>query len=183
MTTVVQIAPEIGPGSGVAAVAHHLEAELALLHVPTTRVTLVDAYGSWLPEPGPGVTGKAALAARVAWFSTVGTVVARRILRGLPDAVAICHNDALAGAVYVNHGIVLAAMRARGHATLRMARNPLHLFTLARDTVRFRHPDAPRRRQPHRRGGRASAGDLPEGRARHRGDRQRRRHAATPPAQ
>ena len=28
-------------------------------------------------------------------------------------------------------------MRARGHATLRMARNPLHLFTLARDTVRF----------------------------------------------
>ena len=138
MTTVVQIAPEIGPGSGVAAVAHHLEAELALLHVPTTRVTLVDAYGSWLPEPGPGVTGKVALAARVVWFSTVGTVVARRILRGLPDAVAICHNDALAGAVYVNHGIVLAAMRARGHATLRMARNPLHLFTLARDTVRFR---------------------------------------------
>ena len=137
MTTVVQIAPEIGPGSGVAAVAHHLEAELDRLGVPTARITLADAHGSWLPEPGPGLTGKAALGLRVAWFSTVGSVVARRRLRRLPDAVAICHNDALAGEVYVNHGIVLAAMRARGHATLRMARNPLHLFTLARDTVRF----------------------------------------------
>jgi UDP-glucose:(heptosyl)LPS alpha-1,3-glucosyltransferase len=137
VTTVVQIAPEIGPGSGVAAVAHHLEAELARLGVPTARITLTDAYGSWLPQPGPGLSGKAALAMRVVWFSTVGSVVARNRLRQLPDAVAICHNDALAGEVYVNHGIVLAAMRARGHAALRMARNPLHLFTWGRDTVRF----------------------------------------------
>jgi UDP-glucose:(heptosyl)LPS alpha-1,3-glucosyltransferase len=71
------------------------------------------------------------------WFSTVGTLVARRRLRRIPDAMAICHNDALAGDVYVNHGIVVAAMRARGHAALRMVRNPLHLFTSARDTVRF----------------------------------------------
>ncbi len=137
MTTVVQIAPEVGPGSGVAAVAYHLEVALDRLGVPTARITLADTYGRWLPEPGPGLTGRAALAARVAWFSTVGTLVARRRLRRIPDAIAVCHNDALAGDVYVNHGIVLAAMRARGHASLRMVRNPLHLFTVARDTVRF----------------------------------------------
>jgi UDP-glucose:(heptosyl)LPS alpha-1,3-glucosyltransferase len=131
---------------------------------------------------GPGLTGKAALALRVV------VVLDGRIGRGrtacgrLPDAVAICHNDALAGEVYVNHGIVLAAMRARGARDPRMARNPLHLFTLARDTVRFgtrTHRvvvNLTVRRT-------TSCGDLPEGRARHRGHRQRRRHAATPSAQ
>jgi UDP-glucose:(heptosyl)LPS alpha-1,3-glucosyltransferase len=137
VTIVIQIAPEIGPGSGVAAVAYHLEQELRSRGVDTGRFTLKEARGGWLPKPGPGVRGKAAVAARVVWFSTMGTVLARRLLRQAPDAVAICHNDALAGDVYVNHGIVLAAMRARGRAALRMVRNPLHLFTLARDTWRF----------------------------------------------
>ena len=69
------------------------------------------------------------------WFSTVGTHRARAYLRRHPDELSICHNDALAGDVYVNHGIVQAAMRARGHYWLRMVRNPLHLFTTARDLV------------------------------------------------
>ena len=84
VTTVVQIAPEIGPGSGVAAVAHHLESELDRLGVATARITLADAHGSWLPEPGPGMTGKAGARQRVVWFSTVGTVVARSRLRRPP---------------------------------------------------------------------------------------------------
>jgi UDP-glucose:(heptosyl)LPS alpha-1,3-glucosyltransferase len=54
--------------------------------------------------------------------------------------VSICHNDALAGDVYVNHGIVQAAMRARGHYWFRMARNPLHLFTTLRDRRRYTRP-------------------------------------------
>ena len=137
MTTVVQIAPEIAPGSGVAAVAHHLEEQLLARSVVTRRFTLAEARGGWLPPPGPGIRGKAALAARVVWFSTVGTVLARRMLKENPELVSICHNDVLAGDVYVNHGIVLAAMRARGRPLLRMLRNPLHLFTWARDSVRF----------------------------------------------
>jgi UDP-glucose:(heptosyl)LPS alpha-1,3-glucosyltransferase len=137
VTTVVQIAPEIGPGYGVAAVAYHLEQQLQARGVDTVRFTLEDAGGGWLPAPGPGLTGKAALAARVVWFSTVGSVLARRLLREHPDAVALCHNDALAGDVYVNHGIVLAAMQARGRPLLRMLRNPLHVFTWARDSMRF----------------------------------------------
>jgi UDP-glucose:(heptosyl)LPS alpha-1,3-glucosyltransferase len=43
----------------------------------------------------------------------------------------------LAGDVYVNHGIAEVAMRARGHHRLRMLRNPLHLFTRARDRLRY----------------------------------------------
>jgi UDP-glucose:(heptosyl)LPS alpha-1,3-glucosyltransferase len=56
----------------------------------------------------------------------------------MPDeAVSVCHNDVLAGDVYVNHGILLVAMRSRGRFVCRMVRNPLHLFTSGRDAVRF----------------------------------------------
>jgi glycosyltransferase involved in cell wall biosynthesis len=51
--------------------------------------------------------------------------------------VSVCHNDALAGDIYVNHGILRAAMKARGQAVARMVRNPLHLFTSARDAFRY----------------------------------------------
>lgn len=134
---IVQIAPVIGPGTGVGAVAHHLEQEWRAAGIRTARLTLAEAHGGWLPEPGPGLRGKLVLALRVVWFSTVGTVVARRFLRRHPDAVAVCHNDAVAGHVYVNHGIVQVAMRARGHLVLRMLRNPVHLLIAARDTLRY----------------------------------------------
>ena len=74
---------------------------------------------------------------RVVWFSSVGTVAARRHLARQPDAVSVCHNDALAGDVYVNHGILEEAMRARGHYVLRMVRNPLHVVTWVRDRWRY----------------------------------------------
>ncbi|ANC32710.1 glycosyltransferase family 4 protein [Isoptericola dokdonensis] len=136
--TVVQIAPEIGPGTGVGAVAHHLEQELTALGLRTERFTLADAHGTWLPEPGPGIRGKLALLARVVWFSTVGTVLARRLLARRPDVVGLCHNDVVAGDVYVNHGILQVAMAARGDSLRRLVRNPLHLFVVARDHLRFR---------------------------------------------
>lgn len=137
MTRIVQIAPEIAPGSGVGGVAHHLEVEMRRAGATVERFTMAEARGAWLPAPGSGPVGKLVLAVRVLWFSLVGTALARRYLRHRPDAVAICHNDVLAGDVYVNHGIVRAAMRARGGYAWRMARNPLHLFTAARDTLRY----------------------------------------------
>lgn len=135
---IVQIVPEVRPGSGVEAVAYHLEREWRRMGADTVRFTLADAGGGWLPSGGGGLRGKLALAGRVLWFSTVGTALARRMLARQPaGTVSICHNDALAGEVYVNHGIVAAAMRARGHATWRMVRNPLHLFTSVRDRLRY----------------------------------------------
>lgn len=134
---IVQIAPVIAPGSGVGGVAHHLEESFARAGVATERFTLAEARGAWLPEPGEGLRGRFALLARVVWFSTVGTVLARRYLAARPDAVSVCHNDVLTGDVYVNHGILRVAMRARGGYAWRMARNPLHLFTAVRDAVRY----------------------------------------------
>ena len=135
---IIQIVPEARPGTGVEAVAYHLAEEWRKLGHDVTNFTLEDAHGGWLPAPGGGVVGKLAQAARVVWFSTAGTGVARRRFRVLAnDRVVICHNDALCGDVYVNHGNVAAAMRARGHPWLRMIRNPLHLFTVTRDTLRY----------------------------------------------
>jgi glycosyltransferase involved in cell wall biosynthesis len=138
MRAVVQIAPEIAAGSGVGGVAHHLERALQSAGVTTERFTMTEAAGGWLPVPGRGVRGKLILMARVVWFSTVGTVLARRFLADRPGAVSVCHNDVLAGEIYVNHGILKAAMQARGHYRLRMLRNPLHLFTALRDRLRYR---------------------------------------------
>lgn len=135
---IVQIVPELRTGSGVEAVAYHLGQEWARLGAETAQFTLADAGGAWLPAAGAGLRGKLALASRVMWFSTVGTVRARRMLARQPeDTVTICHNDVVAGAVYVNHGITAEAMRARGNRWIRMLRNPLHLFVWLRDARRF----------------------------------------------
>jgi UDP-glucose:(heptosyl)LPS alpha-1,3-glucosyltransferase len=135
---IVQVAPEIGPGSGVGGVAHHLEAAWRRAGVETARFTLDDAGGGRLPAPGPGLRGRLALAARVVWFSTVGSLRCARRPGRRPDDVVVVHNDVLGGDVYVNHGLLLVAMRARGAAAGRLLRNPLHLFTTARDAVRYR---------------------------------------------
>lgn len=135
---IVQIAPEVRPGSGVEGVAHALEQAFARRGVVTERFTLTDAGARWLKLP-EGQAGRTVVRAlRTVWFSTIGTALARRFLASRPDAVTICHNDVLAGEIYVNHGIVRAAMRARGHYLWRMVRNPLHLFTSARDALRYR---------------------------------------------
>lgn len=137
MTRIVQIAPEIRAGSGVEGVAFQLEEQFRLTGVETERFTLREAGGAWIRLPERELARKAAVALRVVWFSTVGTIRARQFLALRPDAVAICHNDVLAGEIYVNHGILRAAMRARGRYAWRMMRNPLHLFTSMRDWVRY----------------------------------------------
>ncbi|KRF43271.1 hypothetical protein ASH01_15850 [Terrabacter sp. Soil811] len=138
MTTIVQIVPEIGPGTGVGSVAHHLEQEWLRTGVTVERLTLAESGGAWLPTPRGGIQGKLAVLARVVWFSTAGTRRARRHLADHPDTLSVCHNDALAGDVYVNHGLVQASMRSRGVYWYRILRNPLHLFTTVRDRRRYR---------------------------------------------
>lgn len=136
---ILQIAPVIGVGTGVGAVAYHLEQEWLRLGHDVRRLELKDTGAGWLARPGSGVPGKLKLLAGVVWFSTVGTVVARRRIAELPaGSVSICHNDALAGDLYVNHGLLQTSLAARGRRRLRLLRNPLHLFTTARDRWRYR---------------------------------------------
>jgi glycosyltransferase involved in cell wall biosynthesis len=136
---ILQITPEIGAGTGVGAVAHHLEEEWTREGHDVRRFTLADCGGTWLARRDPGLLGRLRHASRVLWFSTVGTVAARRVLRSLPEGtVSICHNDAAAGDVYVNHGLLQVSLKARGHYAYRLVRNPVHLFTVSRDWLRFR---------------------------------------------
>lgn len=139
MTHIVQIAPEIAPGSGVAGVAFALEREFAAKGVLVERFTLAEARGR--PSGDHKRTGIARRlwdAWTVVWFSTAGTRRARRFLAMRPIAVSICHNDAMVGDIYVNHGLLQPAMRARGGYGWRMLRNPVHLFTVLRDRRRYR---------------------------------------------
>jgi glycosyltransferase involved in cell wall biosynthesis len=138
MTHIVQIAPSIGPGSGVAGVAYALEREFIAAGATVERFTAADAG-----RPQGSVGGRPSLvthltrARNVIWFSTVGTRRARRFLAARPGAVSITHNDVMAGDIYVNHGLLQAAMRARGDYIWRMVRNPVHVFTAVRDRIRY----------------------------------------------
>ena len=139
MTRIVQIVPFIGPGSGVAGVAWNLEQQLRALGATVERYTFDDARrGTPRPWPRAKLLRRLARGWRVVWFSTFGTARARRFLAERPDAIAICHNDVLAGDVYVNHGVILASMRARGNAAWLMVRNPFHVFIHLRDRIRYR---------------------------------------------
>jgi glycosyltransferase involved in cell wall biosynthesis len=139
MTRIVQIAPAIAPGSGVAGVAFNLEREFVAAGVTVERFTAAEAG-----RPHRRSRRRSAIATHltrarnVVWFSTIGTSRARRFLAERPDAVSICHNDAMVGDIYVNHGLLQAAMRARGDYAWRMVRNPVHLFTALRDRIRYR---------------------------------------------
>lgn len=130
---IVQIAPRIEPGSGVAGVAYELERALSAAGARVERFTLAQARGHARPP-----RTRIGHVWEVLWFTISGTRRARAFLRARPDAVSICHNDAMLGDVYVNHGLLQASMRARGNYLWRMVRNPLHLFTTGRDRIRYR---------------------------------------------
>ncbi|MEV1128809.1 glycosyltransferase [Agromyces sp. NPDC049794] len=138
MTHIVQIAPSIGAGSGVAGVAYALEREFIAAGATVERFTAAHAGRPPLGTRRTVLGTHLARASNVIWFSTFGTRRARRFLAQRPDAVSICHNDVMAGDIYVNHGLLQAAMRARGQYVWRMVRNPVHLFTAARDRIRYR---------------------------------------------
>jgi len=140
MTRIVQIVPFIGPGTGVAGVAWNLEKEFRALGAKVERYTFNDAVRRHWRQPWPRVRFVARIRGgwRMVWFSTIGTMRARRFLASRPDAVVICHNNVLVGDVYVNHGLLLASMRARGRSTWGIYRNPVHVFVYLRDRVRYR---------------------------------------------
>lgn len=139
MTRIVQIVPFIGPGTGVAGVAWHLEEELRALGATVERFTF-DSARRHRPMRWPrnSILARIRGGWRMIWFSTVGTRRAKRFLAERPDAISICHNNVVAGDVYVNHGVLLASMRARGRNWWHTYRNPVHLFIYARDRVRYR---------------------------------------------
>ncbi|MGW9631483.1 glycosyltransferase family 4 protein [Agromyces sp. NPDC055520] len=136
---IVQIVPFVGQGSGIAGVAWNLDRELRALGVEVENFTFYSAARGLREVRVRGWrTARIAQAQRMVWFSLIGTRRAKAFLADRPDAVSICHNNAMVGDVYVNHGVLLAAMRARGNPTLRFLRDPTHIFTHMRDLIRYR---------------------------------------------
>ncbi|MFC4139881.1 MULTISPECIES: glycosyltransferase family 4 protein [unclassified Microbacterium] len=134
---IVQIAPDIGPGSGVAGSAWRLGVEFQTLGHTVEDFTAESARVRNRRFRGGFAHGVARI-----WyameFTVSGTRAARRFLADRPDAVTICHNGVMLGDLYVNHGVVAAAMRERGDLARRMLRNPVHSFTYLRDRLRYR---------------------------------------------
>ncbi|WP_448006661.1 glycosyltransferase family 4 protein [Agromyces bauzanensis] len=139
MTRIVQIVPFIGPGTGVAGVAWNLEKELRALGATVDRFTFSDAQRRrGRPWPKSRLLARIRGGWRMVWFSTVGTRRAREFLAARPDAVVITHNNVMVGDIYVNHGVLLASMRARGRSAWGIYRNPVHVFIYLRDRIRYR---------------------------------------------
>lgn len=134
---IVQIVPSIGRGSGVAGVAWELQSQFqALGH--TTEAMTERSTGRWPLAARSLLLHRLSRLGAAISFSVIGGRRIRRQLAAHPDAVSLCHNAALAGDVYVNHGVVAETMHARGHGWWRMLRNPLHVFTHLRDRHRYR---------------------------------------------
>ena len=139
MTRIVQIVPYIAPGSGVAGVAYNLEVQLRELGADVERFTFIHAQQRRTQRlPKGSIARRIRGGWDMVWFSTVGTRRARRFLADRPDAVTITHNNVMIGDVYVNHGVLLASMRARGRSWWGTYRNPVHVFIYLRDRIRYR---------------------------------------------
>ena len=143
MRVICQLAPRIGEGTGVGAVAHGLAQAFVAKGICVEEFTLADTPYRSIPTRS-AIARHVEHLLEVVYFSTGGSARARARLRREPDTWSICHNDLMAGDIYVNHGLLRLAMESRGHARLRMLRNPLHLFTNARDWWRFNHCQAHR---------------------------------------
>lgn len=134
---IVQIVPSIGRGSGVAGVAWELQTQFQALGHTTEALTERSTGRRPVAARSLLLHRLSRLGAAIS-FSIIGGRRIRRHLAAHPDSVSLCHNAALAGDVYVNHGVVAETMHARGHGFWRMLRNPLHVFTHLRDRHRYR---------------------------------------------
>lgn len=143
MRVICQLAPRIAEGTGVGAVAAGLGKALREKSVTVEEFTLADTSYRSIPTRWT-MTRHLEHVLEVVYFSTAGSALARRRLRRAPESWSICHNDLLAGDVYVNHGLLRVAMASRTHPRLRMLRNPLHVFTQGRDWWRFNYSHAHR---------------------------------------
>jgi glycosyltransferase involved in cell wall biosynthesis len=133
--TIYQCAREVAPGGGVSGVAYFLYKELALLGVTSKKFTIEDLGLSRSgPKSSSLVKKKIVHLFDVVLFSLLGTLMARWKCQ---HDVLISHNDAVYGDIYVNHGLHRAMIDASGNKWMMLLRNPIHVFLLLREWVRF----------------------------------------------
>ena len=139
MVHIVQIVPFVGPGTGVAGVAWNLERQFVALGHTVERFSYRDIRGARRHRiPRTRLGRRIARARRVLAFSLRGTRAARNFLASRPDAVSLCHSEALAGDVFVSHGVETIAVRTRARGVGSLLINPVRSFTYFRERTRFR---------------------------------------------
>ena len=184
MTMIVQITPEIGPGTGVGAVAHHLEQEWQRQGVTVKRFTLGEAAAA-------GSRARPAAPSRPASAAGPGGLVLHRRHSPRPRLPAAPSRASSPSVTTTPSPATSTSTTASSRRRCVRAattgcgwlRNPLHLFTSARDRHRYSRPGT------HRlvvnlvtRRGAAAARGLPPARHPDRRHRQRRRRRALPAA-
>ncbi len=138
---IVQCARMIGPGHGVSSPAFYLERAFKQLGYDCEQFTL---RSIGISEAAPDVGSRMARTFRFWWnivvFSILGTIVIwwryRRHRRD--DVIILCHVDALIGDLFVIRSLHKSFIIENPQRWRLLIRNPLHLFVLARDAIRFR---------------------------------------------
>lgn len=136
---IIQIVPYLRPGTGVTGVAWNLDRELRALGATVEAFTFDKAReGRPFHYPTAGISGRIARMRRILWFRFVGTRRARVYLAAHPDAISICHSEALAGDIFVDHGSMIQALRAAGRPWWRILLNPIQPVSYLHERARFR---------------------------------------------
>jgi UDP-glucose:(heptosyl)LPS alpha-1,3-glucosyltransferase len=132
---IVQCIREIGPGGGVSGVAYALQSAWTRGGLNVRSFTLADMGRKKPKRRDVSVfRTKARLLWDVVTFSLVGTLRAKFLFS---KRSVVCHNDALYGSIYVNHGLHRAMLDASGRKHRMLLRNPLHIFLWLRERLRF----------------------------------------------
>ncbi len=134
---IVQIAPTIVPGRGAPGVAWELARAFREAGHQVESFTYASVPGMHF-DARTRVGRRAAQVWRSVRFSTRGTTLAREFLAARPDAVSLCHNTAVVGDVFIDHGLVSEAMRAHGDSRWRRWGNPHRWFIHVRERRRLR---------------------------------------------
>ena len=140
---IVQCARTIEPGYGVSGPAYQLEQAFTGLGCTCERFTLADLG---LGTTSAQATGQTSVLLRfwrdVILFSTVGSVKLWWRFRQRQDhqTVVLCHVDALYGDLFAVRSLHKGFLEQHPRRWRMLLRNPLHLFVLARDALRFRWP-------------------------------------------
>lgn len=134
---IVQCAREIKSGGGVSGVAYALEKEFRKKDIKTSRFTNDNVGISESKADRSFFRKKLSLLYDVVVYSIVGSIKLLWKIRREKEKVVFCHSDVLFGDVYINHGLHRAMLFASPAPFKMIVRNPIHLFLLLREWVRF----------------------------------------------
>lgn len=138
---IIQCVREIKQGGGVSGVAYNLEKQFKKAGYLCERFTLDNVE---LNEKTVSTHlrsnyyfEKIKLLRDVIVYSIKGTYKLRKYFSKGRNMVVICHNDVLFGDIYVMHGLHKAFIFQSPHKWRILLRNPLHLFLLFREELRY----------------------------------------------